>query len=209
MDPCLHPSHLLLLGQYISHNHGPVVQRYLTPQFAACATPLHFDLLPVAPEGNENVVPKAWDEKVDERLLWRGTNTGMYHNAKSRWRQTQRIRLVSTATNLTGSINVLPPPKLGEENYAVGEGVEWRRARVNPAIMDIAFAGNPNSCEAETCKQLEDLFEWRRQMTVKEAGLYKYIVDVRAPRPEGPALTDYGFIGRWQRLVQSLQAPLG
>jgi len=45
-------------------------------------------------------------------------------------------------------------------------------------MMDIAFAGKPGQCEVEVCKEMEERWEWRRRMSVKEVGRYKYVLDV-------------------------------
>jgi len=53
-----------------------------------------------------------------------------------------------------------------------------KKMGLNHGMLDIAFAGNPNQCDPETCKGLEELFDWRRTMSAREAGKYKYVLDV-------------------------------
>ncbi|OAX33746.1 hypothetical protein K503DRAFT_699927, partial [Rhizopogon vinicolor AM-OR11-026] len=53
-----------------------------------------------------------------------------------------------------------------------------KKMRLNHGMLDIAFAGNPNQSDPETCKGLEELFDWRRTMSCDEAGKYKYALDV-------------------------------
>ncbi|TDL24277.1 hypothetical protein BD410DRAFT_767481 [Rickenella mellea] len=193
MDPCLHPSHLVQVGQYLSHDEGPDPQRNLIPQFSMCATPMHIDVLPVPPMPIEEARHRQWEDKVDERLLWRGKNTGMVFNAESSWPSSQRVRLVRTATELSGDIRVLRPPRQGEEDTSVGRGEEWRRSRVNPAIMDVKFVDWPIGCDDETCKLLEELFEWGKHMRVEDSELYKYVMDVDGN----------GWSSRFRRLLSS------
>ncbi|OAX32436.1 hypothetical protein K503DRAFT_606543 [Rhizopogon vinicolor AM-OR11-026] len=44
---------------------------------------------------------------------------------------------------------------------------------LNYAMLDAAFTESPNQSEPVTCKELEELFDWRRKMSVREAGKYK------------------------------------
>ncbi|KAG1724296.1 glycosyl transferase family 90-domain-containing protein [Suillus paluster] len=180
MDPCAHPSHLSQHGQFLAHGIGPSPDPFPVPQFSYCSSPLHADIRVPIPlswvedvegeEGDEG----AWENKEDERLLWRGLNTGILHTSDKPWRDTQRARLVEIAQRIVGSVEVLIMD-------ADGEGMkveEVKKARMNPAMLDIAFAGSPSQCEPETCRELEEGFEWRRRMSVRDAGRYKYVFDV-------------------------------
>ncbi len=77
---------------------------------------------------------------------------------------------------------LLPPAAVGEgeERWRVGEGVELPRALINPAMMDIAFTGEPIGCDLKYCNYLKTLFEWRRNAPAnsKEVGNHKYFIDV-------------------------------
>lgn len=129
----------------------------------------------------EDIYPRSadpeWDEKVDERLLWRGSNTGMYHSETSRWRRSHRIFLVERTNDLHGILKVLSPNKTKDEQ--VGEPLEVRKARINPAAMDIAFGGQPLACSDDVCDVLEEIYPWRKRQSLNEAGRYKYVLDVR------------------------------
>lgn len=181
MDPCLHPSIFYHHGQLLSHNLGPTPQRTMVPEFSYCSTMLHHDIRIASPlSWVEDIIPRTndppWEDKPDERLLWRGSNTGIWHGPKTRWKASHRIHVVELANEVDGMITVLKPPETEDEK--VGEGVEMRKARVNPAMMDIAFAGSPSGCAPEICQQLESGFQWRRWQSAREAGNYKYVLDV-------------------------------
>jgi hypothetical protein len=118
----------------------------------------------------------AWEMKEDDRLLWRGINTGVYHSEDRPWRDGQRNRLMELAQRPKGTVDVLVSDGDGE-----GETVRVERLKkmkLNHAMLDIAFAGNPGQCEPDTCRELQEIFDWRRTMTVREAGKYKYVLDV-------------------------------
>ena len=179
MDPCLHPSHLFLNGQFLSHYEGPTPHRKLIPQFSSSITRMHYDLLPIPPSGwGEERSDIPWEAKYDERLLWRGQNTGMMCTPNTRWRQSQRFRLVEMANQVEGEVVVLRPPREGEEDQQVGEGERWPRALLNPTIMDIAFSGNVVQCEDVSCDEVRNEYDWKRYMDTHESGRYKYVIDV-------------------------------
>ncbi|KAL5485021.1 hypothetical protein ACEPAI_7663 [Sanghuangporus weigelae] len=194
MDPCYHPALLFTGGQFLSHYEGPSPHRVLIPQFSSSTTLLHYDLLPIPPSGwGEERRDIPWEHKYDERLLWRGVNTGMMCTPHTRWRQSQRFRLVDMMNSMDGDIKVLPPPKEGEENNQVGEGVKWPKVRINPAMMDISFAGSPVQCEEPTCEELKSQFDWRKRMDTSESSRYKYVIDVDGN----------GWSSRFKRLMAS------
>lgn len=182
MDPCQHPSLLRLHGQYLSHNAGPVPHRTMIPQFSYCSTLLHHDIMPAMPiNWVEDVLPRSddpeWDDKFDERLQWRGSNTGMWHEEKSKWRSSQRSRLIDWASGgLEGNITMLPSRV--NEKRRVGEAVTVKKGRYGPALLDVALVGEPLSCAPETCEVLKKIYEYRQPHTVKMQGNFKYILDV-------------------------------
>lgn len=69
----------------------------------------------------------------------------------------------------------------------------FKKSIVNPAMMDVAFAGKPGQCEDEVCKEVEERWEWRRRMGFKEAVKYKYVLDVDGN----------GWSSRFKRLMTS------
>ncbi|KAG2123705.1 glycosyltransferase family 90 protein [Suillus cothurnatus] len=168
MDPCAHPSHLLQHGEFLSHGPGPSAYPFPVPQFSYCSSPLHADIrVPIMlswvedVDGGEDV----WIEKEEERLLWRGLNTGIHHGKEKPWKDAQRDRLMDLVSSPPSSNSRPQKP----------------------------FAGKPGQCEPEVCKEVEERWEWRRRMGVKEAGRYKYVLDVDGN----------GWSSRFKRLMTS------
>ncbi|KAG6825268.1 hypothetical protein H0H92_004252 [Tricholoma furcatifolium] len=202
MDPCQHPSLFLLQGQFLSHHKGPVPHRFMPPQFSYSSTTIHHDITPAIPmnwisdfwEGDD----PEWDRKRDERLQWRGTNTGIWHAPTTRWRESQRARAVlwagvtggGSGVDRGGNATILKP---GTENQRIGEGEQVKWARWAPAMLDIAFAMRPGGCAPETCEELERVFEFRKPQDIKTAGNYKYILDIDGN----------GWSSRFKRLITS------
>ena len=186
MDPCTHPSLLSQHGQFLSHGTGPDAHAYPIPHFSYCSTMLHADIRVPHPSSwlddveGESDEEGEWERKEDERLLWRGTTTGIYHAADTPWRDAHRDRLMEMVQRPVGNVKVLVSDAEGEgdeerENVKVEK---VKKIRLNHAMLDIAFAGSPNQCEPETCKEIEEMFDWRRPMSVRDAGKYKYVLDV-------------------------------
>jgi hypothetical protein len=192
MDPCAHPSHLLQHGEFLSHGPGPSAYPFPVPQFSYCSSPLHADIrVPIMlswvedVDGGEDV----WIEKEEERLLWRGLNTGIHHGKEKPWKDAQRDRLMDLVSSPPSS-NSRPQKRTTSHPKTIDvlltdpssfDGFETqslKKSILNPAMMDIAFAGQPGQCEPEVCKEVEERWEWRRRMGVKEAGRYKYVLDV-------------------------------
>ena len=149
----------------------------------------------------EDILPRSfdpeWDEKYDDRLQWRGTNTGMWHDEDTLWHLSQRSRLVEWATNAYHeNVTVLPAPK--DNKRAVGKGVLVRKAKYSSSMLDVAFANAPLSCAPKTCEHLKEVFEFRKPQDWKTAGKYKYIIDVSVVLAFYlPPLLTHGFLCRW------------
>ncbi|KAF7303773.1 hypothetical protein MIND_00606900 [Mycena indigotica] len=195
MDPCLHPRHFWRHGQLLSYDKGPTPQRELVPEFSYCSSHLHHNIRFPTPYGWVDDLSHGdnpdWQDRPDERVLWRGSNTGIFHSQKTRWRTSQRALLMQLTNNIRGSISILGPSNSPTD--PVGQPVQIRSARVNPGIFDVAFAGDPIMCDKQTCELLQKLFPWRKRQSAKDAGEYRYVLDVDGN----------GWSGRFKRLITS------
>jgi len=198
MNPCTNPTIFYNHGQYVAHDVGPRPQPKLAMQFSYCSTPLYHDIQPPTfLSWTDDILPREndppWENKTDERLLWRGSNTGINYNDGTRWTYAQRTQLVRRMNEMNGTEKVLFSPGDVPNEYrdtmAVGEGVDMPTALLNPAMMDIAFTGYPLGCDPAYCNYLETLFEWRNQVdsNSKVVGNHKYFVDVRLSRVRSSA----------------------
>ncbi|KAG2351994.1 glycosyl transferase family 90-domain-containing protein [Suillus spraguei] len=195
MNPCLNPSLFRSHGQFLAHNTGPDPKGTLIPRFSFCSTLVHHDIPAAVSYGWVEDLPDShnplWEERVDERLLWRGSNTGIFHGANTRWRQGHRDHMVQFVNDMEGTVDVLRSPL--NDSEPIGEPVAWRKAHLNPALMDIQFARKAGSCSPDLCDQLDKLYDWRKMQTRQEAGHYKYVFDVDGN----------GWSGRFKRLITS------
>ncbi|KAE9390089.1 hypothetical protein BT96DRAFT_1002581 [Gymnopus androsaceus JB14] len=198
MDPCLHPSLFWLHGQFLSHEYGPDPNPAMIPEFSSCTTTLHHNIRIPTPYGwIEDILPRSddpdFDEKVDERLLWRGSNTGIFHSSDYRWQNSHRDKLVRYVSELNGTIDYLVPPKPGYEDQPLGPSQTARKARINPATMDMGFVEKPSQCREPTCNLMEQIYDYKKMQSIKDAGNYKYVFDVDGN----------GWSGRFKRLITS------
>lgn len=194
MDPCLHPTHFIQSGQFLTYKQSAPLKRVPIPQFSSCSTSVHFDLLPVPPGSiTTDREPLPWAQKWEERLLWRGRNTGIHNGPTTYWKQTQRPRLVNMASEIDGYVDILRSPEPSNEYKPVEAPRRWPVDLINSALMDIKFTGKPIQCEQVTCKEMENLFEWSPFMSENEASGYKYVVDVDGN----------GWSSRFRRLMNS------
>lgn len=193
MDPCLHTNHLAIHGQFLGQADGPPASPSMVPEFGHCSTTMHHNIRMPSPYAWIADVNRADDppffEKVDDRLLWRGRNTGISHNPKSLWRNSHRDYFVRRANEIAGTLDVLHANVSREA--PVGTPRTLRKSRVNPAMLDIAFADYPVMCSPDTCKLLEDIYPFRAFQSTKEAGRYKYVFDIDGN----------GWSGRFKRLI--------
>ncbi|KAF5354282.1 hypothetical protein D9756_007151 [Leucocoprinus leucothites] len=196
MDPCIHPDHFHHHGQFLSHNSGPGPQHAMVPEFSYCATTLHHNIRIPVPYGwvsdiNPREEDPEFEDKSDERLLWRGSNTGMFHASKTRWQNSHRDFLVRYTNEIEGAVDVLMPS--AGEDKRVGPPRKLKTKSINPALFDVAFSNKPIACSESVCPKLEELYPWRPYMGQAQAGEYRYVLDVDGN----------GWSGRFKRLITS------
>ncbi|KAJ3855117.1 glycosyl transferase family 90-domain-containing protein [Lentinula lateritia] len=183
MDPCNNPHLLRQHGQFVKFGKGVEPRNSLIPIFSFSPSVLHHDIISANPMNWFRDLPlganPAWEDKVDERLHWRGANTGIHYSKSIPWRLSHRVKMMEWAHhNLYSDMRILG---LGvKEGERIGEGAVVEKARWVPAMLDLAFTGKPISCEEEdgSCGQLRDMFEWRKRANFVDAGKFKYILDI-------------------------------
>ncbi|KLO20351.1 hypothetical protein SCHPADRAFT_816612 [Schizopora paradoxa] len=191
MDVCQHPQHLLLHGLFLGAARDPIPERFPAPQFSYSSASIFSDIRAISLFGvGESDVSEdtRWEDKDDDRMVWRGGPTGMWHvdAPNVTWRNSQRLRLV----NLTGShndprspvdypseiIQYLHPLRGTEE--PVGEPLESDRGLMNRAMMDIGFAADYGNCEGVACDIMAQELGQVEHKSPQEMSKYKYFIDV-------------------------------
>ncbi|KAJ3990207.1 glycosyl transferase family 90-domain-containing protein [Lentinula detonsa] len=183
MDPCQNPHLLRQHGQFVKFGKGVEPRSLIIPILSFSPSTLHHDIISANPMNWIRDLPlganPAWEEKIDERLHWRGANTGIHYSKNIIWRLSHRVRMMEWAShNLYSGLRILG---LGvKKDERIGEGTVVDKARWVPAMLDIAFTGEVINCEEGdgTCGELRDMFEWRKRVSFTDAGKYKYILDI-------------------------------
>ncbi|GAA5910466.1 hypothetical protein JCM8208_004485 [Rhodotorula glutinis] len=191
-DLCLHPEARKLHGHTMQQGVplGPIV-----PLFAFAKTKLHSDILttPIEQwEAHYVGYEPPWSGKSMNKLLWRGSTTGVEFNRHTPWRKSQRAR-----------IHIMSHETEGERHVIWSQRGQLRDANVSTAVlndlyMDTSFAGALQQCDAETCEILEKQFDIKPTIGLDESNTYKYMFDVDGN----------GWSGRFHRLMSMRSAVL-
>ncbi|KAG8870069.1 Glycosyltransferase Family 90 domain containing protein [Tulasnella sp. 331] len=178
MDPCLHPTHAHLNGMLNNYGIGPRPNPSLHPIFSLCSSPLHSDILTVATEGwtDDPGDDPVWEDKTEERLLWRGTNTGAVFIEKNDWDLTQRVRLIDIANRKEGTLDVIRSPSIPEDLPGPRRPVDLKW--MNDEFMDIGFVDRAIQCDEKICETIERDLAFKERKAQEEANLHKYILDI-------------------------------
>ncbi|WVQ96174.1 hypothetical protein IAU59_003277 [Kwoniella sp. CBS 9459] len=194
MDICSNPELVSLHGSLIAGRKRQVDR--LTAIFSLSKTDSHSDVLGVPLEqwvDVNGVKEVPWSEKRHDRLLWRGSNTGMHYAVDTPWRGSQRTRLVKLASHKTGQgevntetskekVQVLSAHMDVSSKTATMEESSWsaNMGDLNARFMDISFTGAPIQCDIAdgTCGELAQEYTWGTRVNPEQALEYKYVMDV-------------------------------
>ncbi|WWC92054.1 uncharacterized protein L201_007008 [Kwoniella dendrophila CBS 6074] len=199
MDLCQHPEIITIHGSLAGKI--PKVSE-LIPIFTLSKTNLHSDILgvPVEQWTDDVGINIPFEEKKENKLLWRGSNTGTTFSQEIPWRTSHRTRLIyltnyfdnqlesdeqgdgDEQVNENLNINYIPPPKSMRNSKIELEKIMKKAnlGRWNERSMDLGFTGTPIQCDVDdgTCDDLMEEFSWADQMTHEEALNYKYVIDI-------------------------------
>lgn len=95
LDFCNHPSYLNLHSLTSNYGLGPAPVDFW-PVFSMCKTSLFSDIV-VTPleqyDPSNRPQDPMWEDKTQDRMLWRGSTTGSRYDRFTLWRPSQRTRL--------------------------------------------------------------------------------------------------------------------
>ncbi|KAL7415711.1 glycosyl transferase family 90-domain-containing protein [Mrakia frigida] len=108
-DVCLNPAILSLQGIYLephTRDSHPRPHSMLLPMLSFAKTTANGDILaaPLDQFAHGRGKDPVWAKKSDERMVWRGATTGIYHNSLHPWRSSHRSRL-ALLTNSHSHLN--------------------------------------------------------------------------------------------------------
>ncbi|GAA5866861.1 hypothetical protein JCM1840_004292 [Sporobolomyces johnsonii] len=187
MDLCQHPEARKLHGHTMQQGVplGPVV-----PLFAFAKTRLHADILSTPIEQYEDHYvgyDPPWEGKSQNKVLWRGSTTGVEFDRHTPWRRSQRARLHLMSHETEGDKPVIWSQRglLRESNMSI--------ATLNQLYMDTSFSGALQQCDPETCELLRKTIDFKPTIGIDETNTYKYLIDVDGN----------GWSGRFHRLMST------
>ncbi|TNY22120.1 glycosyl transferase family 90-domain-containing protein [Rhodotorula diobovata] len=183
MDLCEHPEVRDLNGFTAWSGPRPYL---LYPLFSFTKTSLHADLLLPSVSGDffaEIGRDPVWEQKKQNRVLWRGETMGTYHSKGSGWRQSQRARLVALANAKDGDTTF----HLADSTSDALRLVTAPTLDVSHHYFDVAYTGVPKQCSAKdtTCKQLQHEMRFDKWLSADEENKFKYVLDVDANYASG------------------------
>jgi len=195
MDLCLNPQGQLIHGftSWVGPRPGS-----LYPIFSSTTTSLHSDFLipPVDQYDYRLGEDPEWQDKLYDKVVWRGSTTGADLNIQHHRRWSQRVRLCRLPFE-TGSKTV-PYSPLDTTNSLgpLSEFTSLRSQTLAEKYFDFAFVGKPTQCDDPlVCKEFEKQFKWDEGgfMEPETQNEYKYVIDVDGN----------GWSGRFHRLMSS------
>ncbi|KAG9026633.1 Glycosyltransferase Family 90 domain containing protein [Tulasnella sp. JGI-2019a] len=191
MDPCLHPSHVHLNDVLKNHGIGPIASETLHPFFTTRTSRLHSDILIATNESWVDNIEgdRDWDDKTDERLVWRGRTTGGHSNEQNYWRLSQGARLVELTNRREGEVDVIRSPSGVQHAHRSYDELDLKWANEN--YMDVGFVDQAVQCSEETCEVMGRDLAFKPHMGSEEIAQYKYLMDIDGN----------GWSGRFKRLM--------
>ncbi|SCV72205.1 BQ2448_4899 [Microbotryum intermedium] len=176
----------------------------LEPIFSFSKTTMHSDILlpPLEQYWDHEPWDPEWRKKLHNKVVWRGTTTGVWFDRTTWWRNSQRVRLWFKSKDTTGTHRV----RFDGQGSATPRGVPSIVERDVPTkalvdrYLDFAFTGKEGQCTEEdgSCEAVRKLFDFQRGFGWNEANEYKYQLDL-----DGNAWS-----GRFHRLLSANQAIL-
>lgn len=180
MDLCANPEWQYLHGFTSWPGPRPMV---LMPLFSFARSTLHSDLLCVPLEQYWDVPPEdedpPWEEKSHNKVVWRGSTTGVWFERETWWRSSQRMRLVALsndrdADGAWGRKVRFTERQRGKESIVEKvvdpEALEQR-------YLDVGFAGEMGQCTVEdgSCEAVPKYIKFVESLTWPAQDQYKYM----------------------------------
>ncbi|GAA6028212.1 hypothetical protein JCM8097_006919 [Rhodosporidiobolus ruineniae] len=201
MDMCENPEWQYLHGFTSWPGMRP---QTLRPLFSFAKTPMHSDILltPLEQYWDHEPWDPKWEDKPNDKAVWRGSTTGVWFDRGTWWRSSQRVRLWFMGKDKTGHRRV----RFSGEGTETPPGVESliEKNVSTLALMnryvDFAFTGKEGQCSEDdgSCEAVRQMFDFQRSFGWNEANEYKYMLDL-----DGNAWS-----GRFHRLLSSNSAVL-
>ena len=171
----------------------------LTPIFSFAKTSLHSDLLltPLEQYWDKERYDPPWEQKVNNKAIWRGSTTGVWFDRGTWWRSSQRVRLYFMSQDKIG-VQSVRFDGVGQESAKGVESIAERKVSTEILMnryLDFAFSGKAGQCTEidGSCDAVKRLIKFVPTIGWGEANDFKYLLDL-----DGNAWS-----GRFHRLLSS------
>ncbi|GAA5824169.1 hypothetical protein JCM10212_000269 [Sporobolomyces blumeae] len=177
MDLCQNPEGQMLHGftSWIGPRPGS-----LYPIFSSTTTSMHSDFLipPVDQYDYRLGEDPEWEDKLFDKVVWRGSTTGADLNVEHARRWSQRVRLCRLPFE-TGSKTLPYAPSDSPTSFGPLSQFTAPSQPLARQYFDFAFLGEPTQCDdPQVCKEFEKQFLWDDFMEPETQNEYKYVIDV-------------------------------
>lgn len=214
-DFCQHPLNEHLHSFTNNYGIGPWPSD-LWPLFSHSKAPIYGDILvcPLSQYGRSNGYDPEWEDKSQNKILWRGSVTGARHSRGVLWRGSQRERLNLLTNSASDTILKTVYTTSLTDNTTL-TSFTAPLSSLNPRYFDISFVGGPFQCSKDdgTCESMARHLPFTKQeMTFDQANEYKYVIDIdgngwsgrfdRLMRSNSAVLKSSGFVEWWSDRVQ-------
>ncbi|GAA6024910.1 hypothetical protein JCM11491_005521 [Sporobolomyces phaffii] len=195
MDLCTNPEGQLIHGftSWVGPRPG-----LLYPIFSSTVTSLHSDWLipPVDQYDYRLGEDPEWEDKLYDKVVWRGSTTGADLNIEHHRRWSQRVRLCRLPFE-SGSRTLPYAPSDAPNSLGPLSSFTARSQAIAQTYFDFAFTGSgPTQCDQDeqVCEEFGKQFVWDPDFMEPETqNEYKYVIDVDGN----------GWSGRFHRLMSS------
>lgn len=187
VDICSHPEFKHLHGYTDTSSLGITP---LVPLFTWAKTSMQSDILVTPLEQYDDdylVYDPPFEQKLKNKLMWRGSTTGTEFRKNFNWEQSQRARLHFMGNKHDSTSEIM------WSNQGAMVLQNSSNKVINDRFMDVSFSGAPAQCDEETCETMRKTIDFAPTMGLEEQNQYRYLMDVDGN----------GWSGRFHRLLST------
>ena len=121
-----------------------------------------------------------WEDKSDDRVVWRGSTTGVWYERETWWRSSQRSRLAWLAEDKDADGAWGRKVRFTTETAHGKERIVERvvdSEDLAARYLDVGFAGKMAQCTVEdgSCEAVPKYINFKKAMSWIEQNQYKYV----------------------------------
>ncbi|GAA5896669.1 hypothetical protein JCM6882_005755 [Rhodosporidiobolus microsporus] len=175
MHYCTNPQNLDLHGS----TSGNVYLRPIEPSFALSRTGPDGDLVwPSTIQYDLNPKNESAFLEKQNKIVWRGSPDGIWVGRNMKWRQSQRVRLLTLTNSNDTSPRLLRQTALDRLGREYQLDATTTLAELNERYSDIHATGGPVQCEEDLCEYLRETMRFVEKDSLEKMADHRYVLDV-------------------------------